>query len=321
MPHPLSRRPWSQGRCLRSAALLLAAALVAAATSAWVPISLARFIDTAVPTASWTTDVLTPPTSLAAAGGTSAALTWVKTADAYATGYTVWRATASGGPYAQVATVTPRSVQATTDSPTVDGTYYYVLQSYFSSWTSVNSNQASSSIHMGLTGFRSCGSQLFDTGGDGNGYELNPANGCADDGAVATDANSGTGTGTSCTGAGKDNHRFWTFGLGLPASVASVNGISVKIKSAISVVTGTNDVCAQLSSNGGTTWTAAQQVSLTSTSLSYYTLGGAATLWGRTWVAADFADATFRVRLVDVANSTARTFTLDTVQVQVNYTP
>ncbi len=299
--------------------VLLISAALASPTAA--PITLARFTDSAAPTAAWSTASLSPPTSLAATSGATAGLTWTATVSTGAAGYNVLRSTTSGSGYSQITTVTPRTATSYTDSPSTDATYYYVLQAYVSNWTSANSNQASSVIHMGVTGFRPCGSQGSDTGGDANGYELNPANGCVADGAVATDANSGTNTAVACGGAGKDRHRFWTFGLGLPASVTAIKGITVKVKSAISAVAGTNNVCAELSWNAGTTWTAAQQVSLTSTALTFYTLGGSSSLWARAWVASDFSDANFRVRLTDVANSTARTFTLDSVQVQVDYTP
>jgi hypothetical protein len=190
-----------------------------------------------------------------------------------------------------------------------------------SNWTSVNTPEVSAVVKMGVTGFRSCGSQLLDTGGDNNGYEGSPTNGCSDDGIVATDTNSGSSTSTSCTASSKDRHRFWTFGLGVPAAVGSINGISVRIREGVDLVSGTVRVCAQLSWDAGVSWTATQQVDLTRTALTTYTLGGATFLWGRTWAVGDLSDLNFRVRLIDVGSSTSRDFTLDSVQVQVNYTP
>jgi hypothetical protein len=52
-----------------------------------------------------------------------------------------------------------------------------------------------------------------------------------------------------------------------------------------------------------------------------YTLGGVTNTWGRAWSDADFSDANFRVRLVMVASSTSRDFSLDWVGVQVRYIP
>ena len=48
-------------------------------------------------------------------------------------------------------------------------------------------------------------------------------------------------------------------------------------------------------------------------------LGSTADTWGRTWSAADFSAANFRVRIIDLSSSTARTFYLDAVGVSVTY--
>jgi hypothetical protein len=307
------------GRDRRFLALVGALALMLSLTAPTV--TRARMIDADTTTQTVTTDTLNPPTSLAATGGSTAALTWTPTVDTYASGYQVLRSTTSGSGYAQVGTATPRSASSFNDTPSVDGTYFYVLRSYIQNWTSAQTAEVSASVKMGVTGFKACTSQAADSGGDNNGYELNPASGCADDAAVASDANSGTGTGTTCSATGKDRHRFQNFGLGLPGVVNSITGITVKTKSAISAVTGTNILCAQLSWDGGTNWTATQQVNITSASLTYYTFGGTTFLWGRAWAVGNLSDANLRVRLIDVANSTARTFTIDTVQVQVKYVP
>jgi hypothetical protein len=287
--------------------------------------SLARLVDTATTTRSITTDTLDPPTSLAAVGGLTAALSWTATADTYATGYQVQRAAVSGGPYSLVSTVTPRTTVSTTDTPVASGTYYYVLQSYFQSWTSANSNQASAVVTLAQTstGFKSCtaASNVADTGGDGNGYETTPANGCVLDGAVATDASSGTNTTVACVNAGKDRHRYWDFTLGVPASVLSVAGIQVRTNVGLNNTTGTTQMCAELSWNGGTSWTAAKSVSLTATAITQYAFGAANDTWGRTWFGSEFANTSFRVRLTDVTNQTTKNFRLDAVSVQVTYTP
>jgi hypothetical protein len=55
----------------------------------------------------------------------------------------VLRSTVSGGPYSQIATVTPRTTTTYVDVVVGLGTRYYVLQTYYGSWTSVNSNQDS----------------------------------------------------------------------------------------------------------------------------------------------------------------------------------
>ena len=77
----------------------------------------------------------------------------------------------------------------------------------------------------------------------------------------------------------------------------------------------------QVSWDGGTTWTTAQQTSTLSTTESTYLLGGTADTWGRSWAAGDFSNTSFRVRVIDVASSTARDFFLDYLAVNVTYQP
>ena len=96
------------------------------------------------------TDTLDPPTSLTATCGATINLNWTATADTYASGHRVLRATASGGPYTQIAEVTPRTTTTYTDSPSA-GTYYYVLRGFFQNWESANSNEA-----LGRVGGSSC---------------------------------------------------------------------------------------------------------------------------------------------------------------------
>lgn len=87
-------------------------------------------------------DTLDPPAGLAAGGTATVELTWTATPDAYATGYRVYRATASGGPYTEIATVTGQATTSYSDIPGT-GTFYYVVRAYHSSWLSAASNEAS----------------------------------------------------------------------------------------------------------------------------------------------------------------------------------
>jgi hypothetical protein len=314
----MSRRP-------RPVAAGLSLILLAAMIGATPGVSLARLTDTAASTKALGTDTLDPPTGLSATGGTSASLSWTATVDTYAAGYDVRRGTVSGGPYSVVSSVTPRTTTSTTDTPASSGTYYYVLRSTFQNWTSVDSNQASAVVLLAptATGYKTCTgtSNAADTGGDGNGYETSPANACGDDLLVATDANSGTSTTVSCANAGKDRHRFWDFGLGVPAAVNSVGGIQVRVDEGISATSGTNQVCIELSWNGGTSWTAAKSVALTATAPTTYNLGATNDTWGRTWAGSDFSNTNFRVRITDVASTTTKSFLLEYLAVQVTYTP
>ncbi|MEY2418398.1 MAG: hypothetical protein QOG90_1078 [Actinomycetota bacterium] len=90
-----------------------------------------------------TTSTIAAPTSPSAVGGSSITLNWTATTSTYATGTRVLRGSASGGPYSQIALVTPRTTTTYVDYPPGPGTYYYVLQSYYQQWTSANSAQVS----------------------------------------------------------------------------------------------------------------------------------------------------------------------------------
>ncbi len=93
-----------------------------------------------------TTDVTAPGTAAAAEDDCSAfrnwsaAVTW--SAAPRATGYTVWRATRSGGPYTQVGTTTGATAYTDTSglsfsrSSRSRTTYYYVVTTSWQSWTS-----------------------------------------------------------------------------------------------------------------------------------------------------------------------------------------
>ncbi|MBF8289483.1 MAG: uncharacterized protein HW391_451 [Chloroflexi bacterium] len=270
---------------------------------------------------SYATDTLSPPTSPGVTGGTSVTVSWTPTPDLYAAGYLVSRATASSGPFVQVGTQTPRSATSYVDTPSASGTYWYVLNSYLVNWTSAATTPVSAAFDPGGTGFKRCSAQAADTGGDGNGYEGSAANGCQVDTLNATDANSGSGTSTSCTSTAKDRHRFSAFALGVPGTATAITGITVQYRLGIDLVSGTNLVCAQLSWDGGATWTTTQSANVTATALTTYTLGGPTNTWGRTWTIAQLSDANFRLRLINVSNNNARDFRLDGVEVQVNYTP
>ena len=271
------------------------------------------------------TDTLDPPTSLAAGASNSAAsLSWVATIDAYASGYEIWRSTVSGSSYALVGTATPRSATSASDSPGAAGTYYYVLQSYFQNWRSVNSNQASATLAYASvdSGQKPCVTTSADTGGDGDGYEASPASLCADDSTFATDVNSGSaGHSSTCANAANDRHRFQGFALGQPASVYAVSGIEIRIDEALNNASGTSNLCLELSWDGGTSWTAAKSVTLTGTAETSYFLGGIADTWGHTWTASQLSTANFRVRVTDATSQNNRNFRMDYLAARVVYIP
>ncbi|TAK09640.1 MAG: HYR domain-containing protein [Candidatus Manganitrophaceae bacterium] len=156
--------------------------------------------------------------------------------------------------------------------------------------------------------------------GDNNGYQTNPGNAAALDGLFAVDTNSGTNTRTSCTDAGKDKHRFYNYGLSIPAG-STVNGVEVRLDAKVDSATGAPKICVQLSWNGGTSWTTAKSTPTLGTTTATFTLGGTADNWGRAWSVNDFTNTNFRVRVIDVASDTSRDFSLDWVAVRVTFTP
>jgi subtilisin family serine protease len=156
--------------------------------------------------------------------------------------------------------------------------------------------------------------------GDNNGYQTNPINAYNDNSTFAVDTNSGSGTSTTYTSTQKDRHLFYNYGLNVPTG-AVIKGIQVRLDAKADATSGSPKIYVELSWNGGVTWTAAQATANLTKSEATYTLGGTANTWGRTWSAADFSNANFRVRVVDVASNTSRDFSLDYIAVNVTYQP
>ncbi len=154
--------------------------------------------------------------------------------------------------------------------------------------------------------------------GDNNGFQTTPANAYGDDGLFAVDTNSGTNTNTSCTNNGKDKHIYRDYGFEL-ASAAAIKGIEVRLDAKVDNAANAPKMCVQLSWNGGLTWTAAKSTATLTTAEATYILGGAADIWGHIWAVDDFSNTNCRVRVINVASSTARDFSLDWVTVRVTY--
>jgi subtilisin family serine protease len=172
------------------------------------------------------------------------------------------------------------------------------------------------------TGFQSpsANAPVTSSSGDNNGFEVNPANAYLSDNLYAVDNNSGTGTQTSCTSNRKDRHIYYNFNLNIPTS-ATISGLEVRLEAKADSTSGSPRFCVQVSWDGGVSWTAAKTSANLTTSDALYTLGGPTDTWGRSWTAGQFANTSFRVRLVSVASSTARDFSLDWVAVNVYYQP
>ena len=147
---------------------------------------------------------------------------------------------------------------------------------------------------------------------------MTPANAYADDSVFAVDNNSGTGTNTSCTDKKKDKHRYYNYTISIPGGRA-VAGLEVRLDARVDATTNAPKMCVELSWNGGTSWTAAQSTPTLTTSEATYILGGPANTWGRAWAVGDLSNTNFRVRIINVASSTVRDFSLDWLAVRVTY--
>jgi hypothetical protein len=155
------------------------------------------------------------------------------------------------------------------------------------------------------------------TGGDGNGYQTAPANWWVGfDGNVATDASSGTASSQSCTATTRDSEVAGSFSMGSLGT--TVLGIQVQVRGRVNSTSQSPKFCVQVSNNGGATWSTGKVSAALKTSMTTYTLGTTADLWGMTWSSATLS-SNLRVRIVDLANATNKTFSLDGVSVAVTY--
>jgi len=153
--------------------------------------------------------------------------------------------------------------------------------------------------------------------GDDNGFETNPTYAYGNDTNYAVDTDSGTNTNTGCGDTGKDRHIYYNYGISVPGT-NTVTGIEVRLDARVdSTSSTTRRMCVQLSWDGGATWTTAKQTSNLGTSQATYTLGANGDTWGRTWTLSELSNASFRLQITNVANSTARDFSLEWAAVKV----
>lgn len=171
----------------------------------------------------------------------------------------------------------------------------------------------------GNTGFLSPTANAAQTtsSGDNNGFQTSPTNAYANDSLFAVDTNSGTSNSTSCTSTAKDKHRYYNYNISLPGTV--IDGIEVRLDGRVDATNGSPRFCVQLSWDGGITWTTAKTTANLTTSETTYILGGTADNWGRTWSVSELSNTNFRLRVIPIASSTQRDFSLDWVSVQVTY--
>lgn len=110
-------------------------------------------------------------------------------------------------------------------------------------------------------------------------------------------------------------HQYWGFTFSIPSG-STVRGIEVRLDFRKSGAPAAY-LRAELSSDGGVTWTATGYVGGPAPgSWRTFILGGSTDAWGRTWTVADFTTTGFRIRLT--AENGSR---LDWVAVRVHYEP
>ncbi len=167
------------------------------------------------------------------------------------------------------------------------------------------------------TGFLSPTAEDATTGGDGDGLELYPLNALNDGISFAENRN----------GAG-DRHIYYNYGITIPVNT-TITGIEVRLdwwlpadeENHDTAVEGENSITVEISWNGGANWVS--KISNDESTHSYHTdtVGSSSDLWGRSWVANDFSNNNFRVRLTmnctGAPSCAGRDYALDWVSVRV----
>jgi hypothetical protein len=205
------------------------------------------------------------------------------------------------------ATATPSQTPTVTNTPTATAT---------ATQTPTPTNTPSSTTSGWFS--PSANAAVTSSAGDRNGFEVNPSNAHSDDSVFAVDNNSGTGSSSSCTASGKDKHIYRDYSINLPGAT-SIDGIQVRLDGRVDSTSNAPKFCVQLSWNGGSSWTTAKPTGTLTTSEATYLLGGASDTWGRTWSTGELNNTNFRIRIISVATSTQRDFSLDWIAVRVTY--
>lgn len=98
---------------------------------------------TANPSNTFSADTLQAPSGLTVTWNPSVNLSWTASPSSWASGYRILRATSAGGPYTQIAEVSPRTTTTYVDAPGA-GTFHYRVRAYYgtTTWVSADSNTA-----------------------------------------------------------------------------------------------------------------------------------------------------------------------------------
>ena len=170
-----------------------------------------------------------------------------------------------------------------------------------------NTLTSASCFSSGDTGYLNPTAQAADTGGDGDGFEINPTFGFAN-GVLYAENWNGTG----------DRHRYYNYGVSIPAG-CPIAGIEVRIDWFMDSTFGTNSMDIELSWDGGASWTAAKTDTTETTTEHTAVLGSSSDGWGHTWTATELNNANFRVRVTSNSSSEFRDFFLEWAPLKVYY--
>ena len=180
------------------------------------------------------------------------------------------------------------------------------------SYTNLKVTASMNNIVYGNTGTISPSQSSVDTGGDENGFEVNPGN------AFSDGASGITGAAQNIDGAG-DRHKFSGFNFNVPAG-STITGIQVRLDWWLNSINGTNNIEVELSWDGGMNWTTIKTASNESVSVNNSTvLGHPGDTWGRTWTTDELNDTNFVIRIRTNSSVSSRDFFLDWIPVTVNY--
>ncbi len=180
------------------------------------------------------------------------------------------------------------------------------------SYTNLKVTASMNNILYGNTGTISPSQSSTDTGGDGNGFEVNPSN------AFSDGANGLTGAAQNINGSG-DRHKFSGYNFNIPTG-STITGIQVRLDWWLNSVNGTNNIEVELSWDGGLNWTPTKTTSNESTSINNSTiLGIPGDTWGHSWTTYELDQTNFTVRIKTDSSVASRDFFLDWIPVSINY--
>ena len=283
-----------------------------------------------------------PGSTLNAVAVSSISLTWDASTSTYNDGYEVFRRVSTTPTYSASPTYTLTEAQAACSSDPscayLDNTglsegvtYCYKVRAFYDAdgngspnYTSPFSNEDCAtepvvSCTNTSTALLSPTAQAADTGGNNNGFELNPTGAFADNSTFATNAGGGNAPG--------DRHRYYNYGITLPSG-CEVKGIEVRLDAWSDIAnnsSGMRSMSVELSWDGGTSWTTAKSTTLLTPTQATFTLGSPTDTWGHTWILTQHSNTSFRVRVTSNCTGSAacqnRDFFLDWIPVKVYYGP